>query len=475
MKPPVHLVPTVPESLRVSRDDLIRWAKSDRGDKEFPRLVRSLIAETEPSAEWIDMPAGTGVASSGLDGVVRCARGNRFVPVRKSVWELTTQQSGTHAKAVKDYTKRVKNSTPDQRAEIVYVSAACAPWTKARAFESEYSGKGDFSRVSALNVDNLEDWLDCAIATTVWMREQIDKPTAGIRLLARWWENWLAATTTPLDEGLVLAGHEKAAKDLRDRCRQNPGAVTIGGQVHRDEIIAFVAAALRPGEAERMGTAHVLYVDSHDTAARLFAQEALSTQPGQQTSGPVLTMVVPSTEYAKHLPAGSPHRMIVPVPGSPRAAITLNAVDSEVVAKRLELAGFEPHEAHELGGIARTSLIALRRRLAREPALHAPDWAKEHIDAPLRMCLLIGGWDETREGDREVVAQCAGIPYDEATEMLRKLDRADAPLAAVDQQWYGVSPLTRGCYCAISSPRTTSTNSLKQRMRCSPMPIHCGS
>ncbi|WP_420626346.1 hypothetical protein [Candidatus Poriferisodalis sp.] len=439
MKPPVHLVPNVPESLRVSRDDLIRWAKSGHADKEFPRLVRSLIAETEPSAEWIDMPAGTGVALSGLDGVVKCSRGNRFVPVSKSVWELTTQQSDTHAKAADDYTKRIKNLTPGQRPEIAYVSAACAPWTKRRTFESERSGTDDFGRVSALNVDNLEDWLACAVATTIWMREQIGKPTAGIRLLSRWWENWLAATTTPLDEGLVLAGRAQLATDLRDRCRQNPGVVTIGGEVHRDEITAFVAAALDVGDAEHMEGVHVLYVDSHGTAERLFAQEALSIPQSQPSSGPVLTMVVPSTEYATHLPAGSPHRMIVPVPGSPQAAITLNPVDSEVVAKRLQSAGFEPHEAHELGGVARTSLMALRRRLAKEPALHTPDWAKEHIDAPLRRCLLIGSWNETREGDREVVARFAGIPYDKATEMLRKLDRADAPLAAVDQQWYGVS------------------------------------
>ena len=440
MKPPVHLVPIVPESLRVTRNDLLRWAQSDHGDKELPRLVRSLIAETEPSAEWVHMPAGTGVASPGWDGIVRCARGNRFVPVGKSMWELTTQQSSVNAKAAGDYSKRVKESTPEERTGSAYVAVACARWTQAQAFASERAGEADFDRVVTLNIDNLEDWLECAVATTVWIREQTDKPTAGISLLANWWEAWLAATTTPLNEVLVLAGREEAAKDLRNRCGQNPGVVTIGGQVHRDEIIAFVAAALSAGEAEGMDLAQVLYVDSHDAAARLFAQEALSTQPDQQTNVPVLTMVVPSVEFAKHLPAGSPHRMIVPAPGSPQAAITLSAVDSEVVAKQLESAGFELHEAHELGGVARTSLIALRRRLAKEPALHTPDWAKGHIDAPLRRCLLIGSWNETREGDREIVAQFAGIPYDEAIEMLRKLDRADAPLAVVDQQWYGVSP-----------------------------------
>ena len=440
MKPPVHLVPTVPESLRLSRDDLIRWAQSDIGDKELPRLVRSLIAETEPSAEWIDMPAGTGVAMPGWDGVVRCARGNRFVPVGTSNWELTAKQNGTHDKAASDYAKRLAQSTPDERAETAYVSVACAPWTKARTFTSERSGTGDFGRVSALNADQLEDWLACAVATTIWMREQIGRSVADIQLLSNWWRIWLAATTTPLDEGFVLAGREEAATEFRDRCVQTGGIVTVGGPVHRDEIIAFAAAALGCVGTEGRGIGHVLFVDDRDTVRQLFAQDALSTPPRQPTQGPVLIIVVPSADYAEFLPAGSPHRMIVPTPGSPQADFMLDAVDSDVVTKRLESVGFEPHEAHELSGVARTSLIALRRRLAKKPALHTPDWAKEHIDAPLRACLLLGGWDETREGDREVVAQSAGIPYDEATEMLRKLDKADAPLAFVDQQWYGVSP-----------------------------------
>ena len=440
MKLPIHLVPTVPKSLLVTRDDLLEWTRTGGAVAAFPRLIRSLIAETEPSAESVHMPAGTGVASPGWDGGVRCARGNRFVPAGTSMWELTTQQSSTHVKAVEDYTKRVKNSTPDQRCEIAYVSAACAPWTKAQAFESQYSDEGDFSRVSALNVDNLEDWLSCAIATTVWMREQIGKPTVGISLLARWWENWLAATTTPLDERFALAGREKATTDLRDRCKQHPGVVTIGGQIHRDEIIAFVAAALVTADAEGMGVGHVLFVDDHDTAQRLFAQDALSIPPGQQTAGPVLTMVVPSADYARHLPAGSPHRMIVPTPGSPQAAITLNPVDSGTVAKQLESAGFEYHEAYVLGGIARESLISLRRRLANESALHTPDWAKETPDRTIRRSLLLGGWNEAREGDHEIVARFVSHPYEEVTEALRQLDAGDSPMAPTGELWHAVSP-----------------------------------
>ncbi|MCY3849246.1 MAG: hypothetical protein OXF75_00410 [Acidimicrobiaceae bacterium] len=440
MKPPIHLLPTVPESLRVTRDDLLSWASSSRAAAEFPRLVRSLIAETEPSAEWIDMPAGTGVSSPGWDGVVRCARGNRFVPAGTSMWELTTQQSGTQAKVVDDYEKRVKNQLPAERDEIAYVSAACAPWTQAREFESEYSSKGDFSRVSALNVDSLEDWLACAVATTVWMREQINKPTVGIQLLAKWWEKWLTATTAPLDEGIVLAGREQDSADLRGRCEQQPGAITIGGQVHRDEIIAFVAAALGVGDAERVDAAHVLYVDCHDTAERLFAQESLSTQPSQQTNVPVLTMVVPSADYAQHLPARSPHRMIVPVPGSTQATIVLEPVDSELVRTQFEETGEELHEAYRLAGLARISLMALRRNLSVDPALHMPSWATGRADQTIRRSLLLGGWNEAHEGDREIVKKFINHSFEEVAEALRQLDAADSPMTSTGELWHAVSP-----------------------------------
>ncbi len=440
MKPPIHLVPTVPESLRITRDDLLQWAKTSGAATAFPRLIRSLIAETEPSAESVHMPAGTGVASPGFDGGVRCARGNRFVPAGTSVWELTTQQRGTHGKAVEDYTKRVKNSTSDQRSETAYVSAACAPWTKAQAFESQYSDDGDFSRVSALNVDNLEDWLSCAIATTVWMCEQIGRPTDGIRLLAGWWENWLTATTTPLDERFVLAGRDKAATDLRDRCKQNPGVVTIGGQVHRDEMVAFVAAALLPEEAEGMGVGDVLFVDDHKSAQRLFAQEVLSMPSDQQSAGPVLTMVVPSADYAHHLPAGSPHRIIVPVPGGPQTEIVLDSVDSTVVSKHFETTGMEHHEAYRLGGLARTSLMALRRHLTAQAALHMPEWAKRTPDRTIRRSLLLGGWNAARRGDREIVSRFTCQSHEDVAEELRKLDPGDSPMTSTGELWHAVSP-----------------------------------
>ena len=155
MTPQDPLVATVPEPWRVSRDDLLGWTEAEW---ELPRLVRSLIAETAPSAERIDMPAGTAVSQSGWDSVVRCSKGNRFVPDGSSAWEMSAQKNGSDSKARSDYDKRVENTPDRERADTAYVTVICAPWTKARDFEHEKSLSGDFRLVRALNVDSLEAW-----------------------------------------------------------------------------------------------------------------------------------------------------------------------------------------------------------------------------------------------------------------------------------------------------------------------------
>ena len=432
------LVALVPESMRVSRDALLAWPAADR---ELPRLVRSLIAETEPSAEWLNMPAGTGVRRPGVDGVLKCGLGNRYVPSGLSVWELSTQKKDCGTKARSDYDKRVRQLLSAEQSDMTYVAVMCAEWAKKGVFAQERSQGPGFRSVETLDVDDLEAWLECAPLTTVWLREHRGEPVTGIGLLSGWWAKWLDATTTPLDVSVVLAGRDPQASALRDRCRQNRGGViTVGGMVHLNEILAFVAAALTPSESSDSPIADALYVHGRDQAQRLLAVEALTTSGRPSQHALAMTVVVPSAEFAQHLPAGSQHRMIVPVPGSSQADIVLEAVDSEVVASKLQEAGLELHAAQELGGLARISLLALWRHLAIDPSLHRPSWVTGAIETSLRRSLLLGGWNESREGDRQIVERFVGQPYEAVTEVLSRLDAGDAPMVPTGELWHGVSP-----------------------------------
>ena len=199
----------------------------------------------------------------------------------------------------------------------------------------------------ALNVDNLEDWLECAPATTLWMREQLGLPGVdGAELLSGWWATWLASTTpVRLDAQLVIAGRERSAESLRNRCRQRRGGVvTVGGSVHRDEILAFVAAALESPDAAPAG---VLYVDDRAAARRLLSVDSSPGSGLRSPTAPTVTVVASSPDLADwSVRPESRHCLIVPVPGAGEADIVLEPVDSEQVSILLRDAGLGP--AHPL-------------------------------------------------------------------------------------------------------------------------------
>lgn len=469
--PPRYLVAVVPDPWRITRDDLIRWSGPLEARGELPRLARRLVAETT-EADRIDFPAGTGVSNPGFDGIVECDRGNQFVPTGLSGWELSVAKSDPNRKARDDYTNRAAEASMEAASETAYVALICANW-KARQFEEEKSKEGHFRFVRALNVDDLEAWLECAPSTTIWLREQMVHPVTGCKSLSSWWQQWLKSTKIPLESEIVLAGRSDQADTLRDRCSQQGGGfVTIGGSVHRDEILAFVSAALCTGEPERVG-ADVLYVDDHDAAQRLLGS---ATPPGSTAPNTrqALTIVVPSNDFARHLPPGTNHRMIVPIPGSPQADIELKAVDSDIVAQRLRDAGRDIHSAHHLGGVARMSLLALRRHLAVSPELHRPRWATGPIDSTLRRGLLLGGWDESRKGDKQIVKEFVGQGYESVTDKLRQLDPGDAPMTATGDQWHSVAPEDTWTLLAHHLTRTDvkTFSEVANRVLTEPDPFH---
>ena len=432
----------VPEPLRVTRDQLLRWGATAGATGQLPRLIRSLIAETEPSAEWIDMPAGTGVAAPGWDGIVRCSDGNRFVPAGLSCWEASTRQTKSHDKALSDYDKRARNTPCTERADMAFVAVVCAQWTKARDFLEEKLQCDDFRSVQALNVDDIEAWLECAPVSTVWLREVMGEPVAGVGLLSRWWGAWLNSTTVPLGAGIVLAGRNEAAESLRDRCgQQGGGVITVGGDMHRDEILAFVAASLVAPSQGEGSREDVLYLDDCGTAQRLLAAEdpVGLGQSCVSTSG--MTVVVPSAEFTSHLPPNSSHRLIVPVPGSLQAEIVLGALDTSLVAEQMVSLGQDSDKSHDFGALARMSLLTLRRRLANQPELYQPAWAAGSISRTLRRSLLLNSWSQRSKGDADIVRRFTGSSHDDVAEILHNLAGAsEPPMLLTDDRWHVVAP-----------------------------------
>ena len=429
------LYPVVPESLRVTNAELRAWARDDQGAAaDLPVLMRRLIAETCPTAGRVDFPGGIDANRPGWDGIVQCGSGNRFVPDGKSVWELSVQQGGANGKARRDYDKRITGTPAADRQPLAYVAVVCAAWRGARGFQDDKSSLGEFRTVRALNASDLEAWLECAPVSTVWLRDRLGKPR-GVELLASWWDRWSARTVPPLGDKIVLAGRAHEAEMLRDRCAQPLGGVcSVGGGMTAAELTAFAAAAL--GNDPGGVGARVLYTEERSVLHQLINHGHVARTPPAAYPALRLIVMVPSLDCAADVPADGPHLVIAASPGSPSAQIRVEPVDSEEVAERLQADGFDLNEAHRLGAVARMSLPALCRHLARQPDLLEPDWCKDTL---VRRMILLGGWQSDHDGDKRTLEDLTGRSYEELTVRLYAVV-GDPPLVRTGPRWHTASP-----------------------------------
>ena len=420
----------VGEWLRIDRTDLLDWGGSGEASLMLPRLIRRLVQETTPAKTQVDFPAGKGALSGGWDGLVLCDGDHPFVPTGRSGWELSTERN-SNRKAQQDYENRCEKISREARSDMSYVAVICRAWTGAREFAETKSTAGDFREVRAYSVDHLETWLARAPETTLWLREVIGKPVDGVMPLSELWDLWLESTEVPLDAEVVLAGRSATTEQLRRKCEAG-GVVTVGWNAPPEEILVIVAAALADWDAGR----EVLYVDDVVSAQRLLARQA--RRHGSSTP----TVVVPSLDVAKRLAPSAPQCVVVPIPRIGEASVQVGPVDSVKIAERLTSLDVEHRDPWQLGRLGRRSLLALRRRLARQQELYQPEWSTQ-IDTALRRCLLLNQWDCSSKGDVAAVECLVGKSYLEVEEQLESLTRfegSDPPLMRTGSVWHVVCP-----------------------------------
>ncbi|GIU85995.1 MAG: hypothetical protein KatS3mg009_0510 [Acidimicrobiia bacterium] len=398
------------------RNKLRDWADTTQSQSDFPRLIRRLILETTPGLVELGMPAAEGVAAGKWDGWVRAASSNAWVPDGLSVWELSVN-SGAKAKAEQDYRKR--DSTPDGSPldECTYVQAILRVWTDRETFAKTHSAEKKWKEVRAYGLDDIHAWLEAAPITWAWFSEALGLNPYGMRTAETWWEAWSQQTNPVMTPAVLLAGRDDSKKAIRDRMAR-PGVTTVEGAAY-EETCAFIASLAVDSESDGDGSllARLAYVNELSTWRLLLD----SAQP------PILVPLDP--EFAREVPSGSPHAVLVPVVGTGVADVELPDLDASAVTAALRAAGMtDEKESDDAGRLARRSLTALRRHLATNKALHRPPWAEPPVGRYVRAALLAGRWNDHNDGDRFALAELAGEPYNEFRERAAALTASSDPM-----------------------------------------------
>jgi hypothetical protein len=419
--------------MRADATDIEQWAARLVSEAQLPILIRRLIFATANGVRQAEFRAGEGIRLPGWDGIVDTDGADPFVPQGTSRWELNTWKENKRTKADSDYEKRTANPIGIDPAQATYVHVTAWRWAGKNDWVTEKRAQEVWRDVRAYDADSLEEWLWLAPAAHVWFSRFVGKHPRDASDLDAYWDDWQSATNPSMTVGLTIGGREDALERVL-KWFVGETTLTLLQAETEAEAVAFVGASLEslpPDERDRL-LARVAIVTSDETWREL---------SNSATPTAIIARNPDQGGYAAAVGRG--HRVLVPLarnqPGDERT-IVLPEVDREAARLTLLETGIDEARASELAGLAWRGLSILRREIAISRALMRPPWAAAEHARPLVPAILAGRWDESSEGDVEVVSALAGVPYPQFREVLfGNAFQPDAPVKRIGEVWLATS------------------------------------
>lgn len=412
-------------------NDLITWADRLDARSELPRVVRRLIQATSHGlVSSISLPADEGIQKAGWDGIVRVTSGNAWVPDGVSAWELGVNVDPT-AKANDDYKKRTQNSLDLDISKSAYVFVTLRRWAGKDKWLRERNAENKWREVRAYDADDLTAWLEDSPSVHIWLSQMLGLQPDGALSLDTYWQEWTQATRPAFSCDLVIGGRQQAVESVIKWLKSEPQALTIQGD-SPDEVLSFFSAVIH-----RM--------DEVDCAGYLPRIVIVDTESAWRSLGLITTqqlILIPRFDagnlIGKVLLSG--HHVLLPegrTGGSVSKQIVLSRLNRNAVEKALAAMGVSEERLSSLATLARRSLTALRRKVAHAAAGLTPEWAKSTVDGRALLAPLIAGtWNDTLEGDREILARLAGNKYQTVLQDVLRMQLApDPPFRRVGDMW----------------------------------------
>jgi hypothetical protein len=402
----------------VDASQLVQWAATRDAQARFPELVRRLLAATSGITN-VSARAGDGIGLPGWDGRAD-STATAFLPAGSLRFEFGVG-SNPKAKAEEDYEKRRKEP---KAADLTFVFMTPRRWRDGASWAEAKAELAHFAGVRVLDADDLEGWLTETPAVHQWISEQLGRRPKDAQTLEQWWEQFQSRTKPALPPTLFVTGRDGEVGSLKDFLSGPPGtlAVQTGS---RDEAIAFVAATLADADAQNVSPAVI--VRSAEVWDRMLAH------PGRATLVPLFDDpdLTAARDLGRHVisPLGRDEVVI----GNP---LPLPRPDRLGATQAFEAAHLSHDQAYHLAALARRSMPALIRKLARDHAFAQPAWGEPANAAIFAPLILIGSWTDG-EGDREFAATMTGESWPVIERALLHATRTnDPPFVRSSDQWH---------------------------------------
>lgn len=402
------------------------WADSIEARRLLPVLLRKLIHSTGRGLRRVDFPGYDNAESKGWDGTVEAGAATPWIPAGTSGWEFGTAKD-PRRKADRDYAARIRSTPSDERRKSAFVFVTPRNWPRKTAWADAKRAKSQWRDVRALDASDLEQWLEHAIPTQMWMAEQLDRPTDGFETPDRFWRRWAEASDPPMTPAIFEAAiieHRHTLVNWLAKKSDRPLVVTADST---GEAVAFLSCIFQR---------HDIVAHRRDLAAIFHSAHTLRKLAAAEIP---LIPIVHTEEAERELPSIYRRRHCVIV--RPRNAvgsepdIALRQLKRDAFQTALADMGVDGDRAERMARETGRSPTILRRRLSGIDAIRTPEWAGcAETARDLIPLALIGAWRADRKADREIVSTLADRPYTGIEKTIARLLKFDdSPVWSIGQ------------------------------------------
>jgi hypothetical protein len=428
----------------INSTDLQNWSQTRDCQGYLSFVIRQLIRATISNIKSISFPAGDSIVYSGWDGILESLEETEYIPKGLSVWEIGTNQD-IKKKAEKDYQKRKQDTLGLNPSATVYIFVTPRIWAQKEKWVDEKKKEKFWRDVRVYDARDLEEWLEQAPAVGAWLARHIGKYPENVLSLEDWWEEWSKITNPPLIPELVLGGRKDEIDKIKSWLTSNPSYISVQS-LTKDEAIAFLAAVILTltGNKKEYFLSRSLVINDQNS----FRHITTTCKKG--------LILIPMFEDIEIIAAYPNHHIFIPL--SPdntvsKEKIVLPWIGREEFISSLEKMGLSKEDAEKYSRDTARSLSVLRRQLS--PVSKQPEWAKLDKARGFLAALLVGKWNENRQGDKEIVSEIAKLSYDTSIASLKEwLYKPDSPILKIGENWRLTSPLD--AFLALSPFLTSS-------------------
>ena len=419
----------------VTTADLETWANSVSARHQSGELVRRLIHASLPitSISMIRFLANEATQLSGWDGTLSCIAESPWIPDGNSVWELGVG-ANDKAKVKSDFNKRKDCELPVDwiRNETTYVAVSFCKFNNKVSFENDLKKNSNWKKVVIIDSASLEEWIENLPNIQAWFRDIGVIPYISVESLSGFWERWVRKVEPEITESLMLyARDHQQVKFLKCLKEDTPFTVESDSP---EESLAFSYSVLSQTKDEDQKLNYLInsiVVSNTEDIRKL------------KRITPLNVFLIHDAISEALVLAKMGHKVIIAngrkIPKKTPSEIKLQRLNYRDFSESLQQIGLNKTDSEKDSRACGASIGIWRVWKQYEfgiPESQLPNWSESKYAEIVIPAVLIGGWDENINGDREIVNKITGMDFRSYSMKIQPFLHHDNPLMTkVGSSW----------------------------------------